>query len=243
MNIQRVIRKLRSFPRILSSEGRVSYSQFGEDVIITKLLEKLPLKQITYLDIGANEPFMGSNTYALYERGYRGVLIEPNPALCRKLKSARPGDTILNIGIANSSASQADYYMFDDAYSALNTFSKEEAANYEQQGIKIARTVSIPLVAVNELLEKHFKAPPTFVSIDVEGLDEDIIRAYDYSRYAPLMICIETVIFSKVGAFKKRQSIIDLLLAAGYFVYADTHVNTIFCHQQQYDTLIATTVN
>lgn len=42
---------------------RKSFSQFGEDLIIESALNIIKEKNITYLDIGANHPFLISNTY------------------------------------------------------------------------------------------------------------------------------------------------------------------------------------
>lgn len=46
--------------------AHVSFSQYGEDLIVASLLEKLNIKEITCLDIGANHPVLGSNTYNFY---------------------------------------------------------------------------------------------------------------------------------------------------------------------------------
>src|SRR5215470_302661 len=59
----------------------ITYSQFGEDLIISDLFNKLSIDRVSYLDIGANNPSFVSNTYLFYERGFRGVLVEPNPIL------------------------------------------------------------------------------------------------------------------------------------------------------------------
>ena len=57
---------------------RDSYSQHGEDKLVRQLLEKLNLKDLLYVDIGANHPIKISNTYLLYRNGMRGIVIEPN---------------------------------------------------------------------------------------------------------------------------------------------------------------------
>src|SRR5689334_8739949 len=82
--------------------SRLSHSQQGEDLIVASMCESLRIPKPTYLDIGAADPIRDNNTYLLYEQGCRGVLVEPNPAFCRKLKSQRPGDKVLNIGVAST---------------------------------------------------------------------------------------------------------------------------------------------
>jgi hypothetical protein len=236
--LQRIRRKLSSFYPVFKGHGNISFSQFGEDVIMLKMLERYGVDNITYLDIGANDPVNGSNTYSFYLRGYRGVLIEPNAALCYKIRKQRPGDTCLNFGIGIDKATEADYYMFSEACSGMNTFSKEEALSYEQQGFKIEKVVKLPLRDINEVLAQYFKKPPTIMSIDVEGLDEMILSKMDFERYQPLLVCVESVTFSVKGAFEKRKSMLGLLQSKGYFIYADTNVNTIFCSTRLFNELV-----
>jgi len=79
--------------------GRVSFAEHGEDLVIEGIFEALDSKTQTYVDIGAWDPIICNNTYLFYCKGGRGLSIEPNPAYFAKLKSVRPNDTVLNIGI------------------------------------------------------------------------------------------------------------------------------------------------
>jgi FkbM family methyltransferase len=237
VKVKRIIRKIKSFLPVMKGMGNVTFSQFGEDIIMLKMLERYQVKNITYFDIGANDPVNGSNTYNFYLRGYKGVLIEPNESLYKKIKQIRSLDKVLNIGIANSNETLADYYMFGDAHSGMNTFSKEEALSYEKQGFKIEKKVQVPLRDINEILQENFTEPPTVISIDVEGLDEMILQKLDFEKYHPLLICVETVEFDTAGIFNKRKNLMQLLESKGYFVYADTYVNTIFCSKKLFAKL------
>ena len=75
--IHRIARKIKSVMPAMKGHAHFSFSQFGEDVIITSMLRRYGIESVTYLDIGANEPIMGSNTYGFYLRGNRGVLVLP----------------------------------------------------------------------------------------------------------------------------------------------------------------------
>lgn len=216
----------------------VSYSQFGEDIIMWRMLERYKVNDITYLDIGANHPILCSNTYNFYLRGYRGVLIEPNSVLCEQIRKVRPGDKCLNIGIGGENQKEADYYMFAKENSPMNTFSKEEAMNYEKEGFAIQKVVKLPLVDINTIIEENFPGSPTIISLDVEGLDDVILQKLNFEKFQPLLICVETVSFNVKGELIKKNNILDLLAQKGYFVYADTHVNTIFCSRKLFEKLI-----
>ena len=81
------------------------------------------------------------------------------------------------------------------------------------------------------LIKNDFQQPPAILSIDVESMDEAIIQSLDFNTNAPLIICTETASLSGIlsGAEEKRKSLIDFILSKGYFIFADTFLNTIFC--------------
>jgi len=81
------------------THGHISYAQAGEDMIVNLFFGHLKIKDISYLDIGAYDPILINNTYFFYTQGYRGVLVEPNVAMCEKLRAVRPRDTTLEAGI------------------------------------------------------------------------------------------------------------------------------------------------
>ncbi len=128
--------------------------------------------------------------------------------------------------------------MFAESNGVYNTFSKETALSTEKEGIRIDKVIKLPLKDINKIISDNFPKSPTVISLDVEGLDEEILRKLDFSKYQPLLICVETVNFSVKGELMKTKSLIDFLLSKGYFIYADTHINTIFCSRELFNKLI-----
>jgi hypothetical protein len=78
-----------------------SYSQCGEDMIVEYIFRLRAVERPSYIDIGANHPFALSNTARFYERGCRGVNIDPNPAAMLLFDEHRNGDVNLNVGISD----------------------------------------------------------------------------------------------------------------------------------------------
>lgn len=222
---------------------RRSYSQSGEDIIISDLFTRLGISNPTYLDIGANHPIALSNTYRLYTRGSKGVCIEPNPVLFSQLKQKRKKDICINAGIAFNEQREADYYMFPDKMNGLNTFSKEEAEFWEQTGKegigkhKVENILKMKLLDINEVMKEYFSLQPDFISIDVEGLDLEIIQCIDFNKHKPFVFCVETLAFEKGDKEYKKENIINYLQEKGYFIYADTYINTIFCLKEVYQNI------
>lgn len=233
MNIRRIIRKLKGVTDIFSAKAKISYSQFGEDLLVDYVMTAIAGKPgFTYLDIGTNDPAAGNNTYLFYQRGQRGVCVEPDPAIWKNIKNKRGRDTVLHAGIGTGTEKKGDLYIFPAGYTGWNTFSKEEAeAKKAESGIGYTVFENIPMLPVNEVIATHFTGSPDFISIDVEGLDMAILQTLDFEKYRPAIICVETAAFSTDHQGAKRRDIMDLVLSKGYTVYADTFINTIFVRQ------------
>ena len=221
---QRVLSRFATDPKL---KPQISYSQSGEDLIVSFIFMWLKIKEVTYLDIGAHHPTWLSNTYLFYRNGFRGVLVEADPYLHAQLQRKRPRDLCLSVGIGVGENREADFYVMTTR--TLNTFSCEEAHKNQSYGNeKIERTIKVPLVSVNEIIHKHFNAPPNFVSLDVEGLDLKILQDFDFERCRPEVFCIETLTYTENSSERKIDEIIVFMLSKNYFVYADTFINTIF---------------
>ncbi len=213
--------------RLRGIEGaHVSFAQQGEDLIIKNLFETFNITNPSYVDIGAWDPIINNNTYLFYREGSRGLLIEPNPAFFSKLKSVRPKDTVLNIGIGVTDQKEADYYILEGAGQS-NTFSKEEADNWSRVAGRqvIKKVIKMPLVNINEVLEKNMSRGPDLFSVDAEGFDERILRSLDFEKYRPKVICAETL---EAGTKNVIQSIVSFLESKNYSVRGSTFVNSIF---------------
>jgi FkbM family methyltransferase len=205
-----------------------SYAQAGEDLIIDFAARAMRIEDMTYLDIGAHHPIQYSNTYLFYKRGFRGVLVEPDPELMATIKRARPRDICIEAGIGLETTTAAPFYVMSTR--TLNTFSEPEARRYEAMGTqRIDKIIQTPLIMLNEILSKHFKdTPPTMLSVDVEGLDYEILSTLDLTTRRPPIVCVETLQYSETREELKDLRITQFLLDNGYFAYGDTYINTIF---------------
>jgi len=231
MNLKRFLGKCKKGIDIITLKSKPSYSQAGEDMIVNYLFHTLNIKNPTYLEIGTNQPVLSNNTYFFYRNGSRGVCIEPDAGMYQLIKEKRSGDTVLNIGIGLNNATSATFYLFPGLLNGWSTFSEEEAIIREKEsGIKPEKK-AVPLRTINDIIEQHFKPHPNFISLDVEGLDLDILKSLDFNRFRPEVICVETITFSITNTEEKLPDITAFMQSKGYFAYGDTHVNTIFCRK------------
>jgi hypothetical protein len=93
------------------------------------------------------------------------------------------------------------------------------------------REISIKMTSVDKIITEACEKEPNFISIDVEGMEEEIIRSFDFSKHSPEVFCIETLELNG----KKRTDIIDFMATKNYLAIADTYVNTIFVNKERWE--------
>lgn len=208
-----------------------SYSQCGEDLLVTFLLDLIHGgRPKRYIDVGANHPHHLSNTALLYSKGGSGVLVEPDPAFARLLARKRKRDKVLACGVHFSGEMQAQFYVFDSP--TLNTFSQQEKERYISMGHRLVDTLLVNLIDINAILEMAGNVD--FLNLDIEGLDEEILRRINWHIHRPTCLCVETISYETKGEPRKLHSILDYMAEQGYMLYADTFINSIFVDQRQW---------
>ena len=204
----------------------MAYAQFGEDDIINVFFGT---KNPSYLDIGAGTPEQINNTFLFYSRGGHGVLVEPDPVKCKALRSRRPRDIVIQaaVGTKNMGPSTT-LYVLTDRY--LNTLSKKEVDHMVQSNgwgsQRVEQELVVPVVRINSLMETYFRSGLDLLSIDVEGLDLEILGELDFEKHSPKLVCIETL-----GGYLtfSQQDAIDFMKSKKYSVYKETPLNSLFC--------------
>lgn len=230
--IKRILRRkgLKIVPIEYDDRKYESFSQEGEDRIVKMLLqsEKIVDSDVTYLDIGCNDPIALNNTFLLSRlfAVKKGVLVEPNTLLYKRIASDRPNDIVINKGVGVA-AGELSYYDFGD-YHTLNTCSDEEKDFIIKQGFPLKSTSKIEIVPINDLLHEYFPdGRLDFLSIDIEGQDEEIVKSIDYDFIRPAIICIETAIYGG-GKNNDVSELVSFFKSKDYYLTADTSLNSIF---------------
>ncbi|HEY3380589.1 MAG TPA: FkbM family methyltransferase [Vicinamibacterales bacterium] len=217
-----------------ASKARQSFAQMGEDIVLFHLLRDwMKVPSPLYLDIGAADPVESSNTYLLYCTGGRGVLVEPNPDYVVKLRRVRPEDIVVQAGIGITDANAADYYVMR-GQPTLNTFSPAQVEMYRRSGHPdiVEKVVKMPLIAVNHVIAQCLGKAPDLLSIDVEGLDLDILRTLDFVAFKPGAVIAETIMMG--GGAADNTEIGVFLKSKGYVVRGGSLYNTIFADPSRY---------
>jgi FkbM family methyltransferase len=206
--------------------AKLSYSQCGEDLIVKFIFDDLKVVNPSYMDVGALSPYLFSNTAIFYDRGSKGINIEPDPSLFKKFARYRNKDVNLNIGVA-SEEGELDFYIISQP--TMNTFSRDAAERLERDhGFEIAAIKKIKVDTVQNIVNNYCGGVfPDYLSLDVEGMDAEILRSIDYENSSPIVICVETISYSTNGNGIKDYQLVEFLKSKGYMVFADTYINTI----------------
>ncbi len=155
-----------------------------------------------FVEVGANDPRERSQTWHLEQAGWTGVLIEPQPDLADKLRTAR---TAKVFGVACSSPENAGRTLPLHVAGPLSGLDRERLA----PGTEPETVINVPIRTLDSILEEA-RAPQgfDFLSIDVEGHEIEVLRGFDAARWRPRLILLE----DHVGDLTKHR----FLSAAGY---------------------------
>ncbi len=220
-----------SMPSLGSDSSVKSYAQSGEDAIILYIFSYLQvnLQKAAYLDLGANHAKALSNTYALYEKGMRGVLLEANPALIPELKLSRSEDIIVHKCLAPQSGQPVTFYVLSG--DGLSTADKAAAEKViaENPKIEIVDEIEVETVTIQELFDQYFSKAPVLMNIDLEGMELEILTSIDFTKIRPLIIIAEMIEYSTtINAGSRNEQILKLMKENHYIEYAFTGINSIF---------------
>jgi FkbM family methyltransferase len=192
----------------------VSYAQNFEDIMLWRALKHV--ESGFYIDVGANDPTLYSVTRAFYDRGWRGINVEPVKHFFDRLVMERPRDTNLNVAVGEASGIKP---FFDVAHSGLATSDATVAAMHRAAGWDVD-TSKANVVTLSEICRAHASADVHFLKVDVEGSERDVLVGMNFKQYRPWIVVVEaTVPMSRRTSHETWEG---LVTGAGYkFVYFD----------------------
>jgi FkbM family methyltransferase len=199
-----------------------SYSHEGEDMILRNLFDKQ--KTGFYVDVGAHHPKRFSNTQFFYKKGWKGINIDAMPNSMSLFNRLRPRDINLEIPVSDKKQ-KLKYYMFNEP--ALNCFSKELAEKRDgKDNYKIVSEKVMETSTLEEILEKYlpYGQEIDFMSIDVEGLDLQVLKSNNWKRFRPKFVLVE-ILGSSIKDIANSKEY-KYLAGFEYEIFAKT-VNTV----------------
>jgi FkbM family methyltransferase len=202
--------------------AHIGYSQCGEDIILDYLLKHK--ENGVYVDIGANDPRIFSNTYFFYKKGWSGVVVEPNEDKLKLFNFFRPRDTKVQAAIDKEGV--MTLYKFKE--DPLNTTSKEVADSYTKMGHKIIATEKINTIPLSKLFESNNLNQVDILSVDTEGQNLSVLKTNDWNIYRPHFVVVETAEYDTTKDVFKEEEFDTYMKEQKYQKVASTRINGIY---------------
>jgi FkbM family methyltransferase len=217
------------FYRLQRAFPRVSYAQYGEDVVLSRLLGRIGC----VIDAGANDGVSGSNTFSFVLRGARALLFEPIPELfeaLREFMTCAPDVVAVNEGLSNRET-ELEFAVQGDLSFATETEDKDHSEGCRNFLSASPRHVRVTVRPLSHWIRKLPQfAEPDFVSIDVEGHELNVLKGVDLQLCRPRAFVLETHGPSRSGYWLHRdyRALAVLLRGAGYSYALSTLGNSVW---------------
>jgi FkbM family methyltransferase len=181
----RGVRDMYSYAR---GASRGSFSQHGEDTFINARFGHK--KDGFYVDVGASHPFRLSNTFLLYQNGWRGVTVEPIPLLGRLHRRWRPHDSLVQKAVGPIPGKVTFQEMLPSVLSTLDPVTAHSSVS--EGRAQLLRCYEIDVVTLDQLFANYVgRRTVDLLSLDLEGLDAETITSFRLEDTRPTLICIE----------------------------------------------------
>jgi FkbM family methyltransferase len=187
--------------------AHLSKAQIFQDLFV--LLQTAEKRAGFFVEFGAGNGVDLSNTHLLEKQfGWSGILAEPAQCWHEALRNGR-GCAIDLRCVWNQSADHIEFNeVAEPEYSTIAQYSSTDSHSSIRE---TGRRYLVETVTLNDLLKQN-RAPKhiDFLSIDTEGSEFEILKAFDFSRYDVRLITVEH------NYRKDRDNIHRLLLSNGF---------------------------
>lgn len=200
----------------------MSYSQNNEEQEILLYLDGRPNRSMMLLDIGAYDGEAKSNTLALVERGWGGVLVEPNPFVFLRLLNLHGLRENLDLvhALIGTENSTLKFWMTADA---VSTTDRAHFEHWKKQ-VHFEPPFYMPQISVTYLLHLFPRlADVDVISLDIEATNFAVFKELlKYTR--PRVFCVEK------DSPKLRAEMSHIADCYGYKVLYESGENMVFTH-------------
>lgn len=211
---------LRDKPRIIS----YCHSCDMEDVILYHIFKDF--EDIFYIDVGSNDPCIYSVTKFLYDsQKAHGINIDPQKWIIDLTTVERPRDINLCIGLGDTDRELA---FFDNGgIGAGNTIDPNNRVitSWEER---------IPITTLNKVCDQYVHDKEiSFLKIDVEGYEKQVLMGANFETYRPLVIVMESTLPNTMIPCHEGWE--HILLDAGYVCSYMHGVNRYYVRDDRMD--------
>lgn len=180
-----------------------------------------------YIDIGGGHPVADNVSLWFYERGWQGIIVEPQPALAGLYRHVRPRDIVLE-GLVGRAVGEVELHMFPRLH-GLSTVVEANAKASRVHGDDYV-TVRRPMTTLARLCEDNGVREIDFLKVDVEGAEADVLAGNDWRRFRPKVVVAEAI--SPGSSAPAHAAWEPVLTAAGYRFRLDDTLNRFYVAEE-----------
>jgi FkbM family methyltransferase len=189
----------------------ISYAQNFEDVMLLRALKDV--SGGFYIDVGAHHPVIDSVSKAFYDRGWRGIHVEPTAGYAALLRSHRPDEIVIQAAVSDNHEAITFFEMH-----GLSTGDADIAEMHRVRGIEAGRIV-VPCLTLDDIIAQAEDRDIHWLKIDVEGMEQHVIRGWKTSRLPWIVVVESTIPNSPKENWEQWE---PMLVEKGYeFVFFD----------------------
>lgn len=209
----------------------ICFTRNFEDVILQRALSDV--SNGCYVDAGASHPVIDNNTFAFYQNGWRGIGIEPLE-LKAEWDQARPRDIFINAALGEKPGQLTLHGYRENGQ--LSTGSAEIVEHWRTSGLVVNETTTVPILTLDSILNEHLgNRTLHLISIDVEGMERDVLLGLDLKKYRPWVMIVEATVPGTAVPFHHKWE--PLILDAGYLMVYFDGVNRFYLSNEQRNLL------
>lgn len=167
-----------------------------------------------FIEVGANHPTNGSLTWPMEQKGWSGIVVEPQEKHFRLFQQSRPKSHAFRAACgAPENTGKGTLHIPKGGMDGFATLSQ----NADDHGVEYDSVEHVDVVTLDSLIDQVRPARIDFVSIDTEGTELEVLKGFSLRRHKPALILIE----DKGTTLKKHRH----LRANGYKLVKRTELN------------------
>lgn len=164
----------------------MGYSQNNEEAYIVHHFQSV---NGTFLDLGAFDGILLSNTRRLMELGWRGICFEPNPEIFERLAdNCMQFKDVLCYEMAIGEMDGTFKMQMNDTY--YSTLKESELERWKTTDFKFVEE-EVEVICFDTFMKTSPYQYFDFISIDCEGVDYEVLTQIDLDKVKCNMVCVE----------------------------------------------------
>jgi len=206
--------------RYVTPKPGLYQSQHGEDAWLERYFRGK--RQGFFVDVGAYDGVVLSNSYYFERVGWTGVLVEAHPDKAAACRENRPRSRVFECAaVASAEVKTLDLIDVPDGevYSTVVP-SDFNLKRLDEYGLG-SRRIPVACRTLDAMLSEIDAPAIDFVSIDVEGAELDVLKGFDLARWKPRLVIVES-------PTPRLAGIRDHFVAHGYAYLRSIDINDVY---------------